>query len=64
MFVLTVPMIMVGWTASRPAAGSGIRLFCAGVQMLFFSNAFFHLITTFVFGERLGGWLNRRQGCM
>ena len=26
-------------------------MFCAGVQMLFFSNAFFHLITTFVFGE-------------
>ena len=51
MAVLTVPMIMVGWAASRPAAGSGIRLFCAGVQMLFFSNAFFHLITTFVFGE-------------
>ena len=51
MTVLTVPMIMVGWAASRPAAGPGIRLFCAGVQMLFFSNAFFHLITTFVFGE-------------
>ena len=51
MTVLTVLMIMLGWTASRPSAGSAIRLFCAGVQMLFFSNAFFHLITTFVFGE-------------
>ncbi len=51
MTVLTVPMIILGWTASRPSAGSGIRLFCAGVQMLFFSNAFFHLITTYVFGE-------------
>jgi hypothetical protein len=51
MTVLTVPMIWLGWTASRPTAGTGIRLSCAGVQMLFFSNAFFHLITTFVFGE-------------
>jgi len=51
MTVLTVPMIALGWAASRPSAGSAIRLFCAGVQMLFFSNAFFHLITTFVFGE-------------
>jgi hypothetical protein len=51
MTVLTVPMIWLGWTASRPSAGSGIRLVCAGVQMLFFSNAFFHLITTYVFGE-------------
>ncbi len=30
--------------------GIGVRLVCAGVQMLFFSNALFHLITTFVFG--------------
>jgi len=51
MTLLTVPMIVLGWRASRPSAGSGVRLFCAGVQMLFFSNAFFHLITTFVFGE-------------
>jgi hypothetical protein len=51
MTLLTVPMIMLGWAASRSSAGSGIRLFCAGVQMLFFSNALFHLITTFVFGE-------------
>ena len=51
MTVVTVPMILLGWTASRPSAGSGIRLFCAAVQMLFFSNAFFHLITTFVLGE-------------
>ena len=51
MTVLTVPIIMLGWMASRQSAGSGIRLFCAGVQMLFFSNAFFHLITTYVFGE-------------
>lgn len=51
MTVLTVPMVVVGWAASRPAAGSGIRLFCAAVQMLFFSNALFHLITTFSFGE-------------
>lgn len=51
MAVLTVPMIVLGWTASRPSAGSGIRLFCAGVQMLFFSNAFFHLITTCVFWD-------------
>jgi len=34
------PMIVLGWAASRPSAGSGIRLACAGVQMLFFSNAF------------------------
>ena len=26
-------------------------MLCAGVQMLFFSNAFFHLITTCVFWE-------------
>ncbi len=26
-------------------------MFCAGVQMLFFSNAFFHLVTTYVFWE-------------
>jgi len=51
MTVLTVPMIMLGWTASRPSAGSGLSLFCAGVQMLFFGNAFFHLITTYVFWE-------------
>ena len=51
MMVLTVPMIVLGWAASRPSAGSGIRLACAGVQMLFFSNAFFHLITTVVFRE-------------
>ena len=51
MAVVTVPMIMLGWAASRAAAGPGVRLFCAGVQMLFFSNAFFHLITTLVFGE-------------
>jgi hypothetical protein len=51
MFVVTVPMSLLGWMASRPSAGSGIRLVCAGVQMLFFSNAFFHLITTVVFGE-------------
>ncbi|MDH3645937.1 MAG: HXXEE domain-containing protein [Gammaproteobacteria bacterium] len=51
MTVVTVPMIMLGWAASRPSAGSRIRLVCAGVQMLFFSNAFFHLITTYVFGE-------------
>ncbi len=55
MTLLTVPMIMLGWAASRPSAGSGIRLFCAGVQMLFFSNAFFHLITTYVFGEYTPG---------
>ena len=51
MTVVTVPMIMLGWAASRTAAGSRTRLVCAGVQMLFFSNAFFHLITTCVFGE-------------
>jgi hypothetical protein len=51
MAVLTVPVILLGWTASRPSASSGIRLFCAGVQMLFFSNAVFHLIVTLVFGE-------------
>jgi len=51
MTVVTVPMILLGWMASRPSAGSGVRLVCAGVQMLFFSNALFHLITTFVFGE-------------
>jgi hypothetical protein len=51
MIVVTVPMILLGWAASRPSSGSGIRLVCAGVQMLFFSNAIFHLITTLVFGE-------------
>lgn len=55
MTVLSVPMIMLGWTASRRSAGSAIRLFCAGVQMIFFSNAFFHLITTFVLGENSPG---------
>ncbi len=51
MTVVTAPMILLGWAASRPSADSGIRLFCAGVQMVFFANAIFHLITTFVFGE-------------
>ena len=51
MSVITVLMVTLGWAASRPAAGPGPRLACAGVQMLFFSNAFFHLITTVVFGE-------------
>ena len=51
MTVVTVPMIVLGWAASRQSAGPGSSLVCAGVQMLFFSNAFFHLITTFAFGE-------------
>lgn len=51
MTVLTVLMVLLGWTSSRPSAGSAIRLFSAGVQMLFFSNALFHLLTTYVFGE-------------
>ena len=51
MTVVTVPMILLGWTASRRSANSGARLVCAGVQMLFFSNAFFHLITTYLFWE-------------
>jgi hypothetical protein len=51
MSVLTVLALLLGWVASRPTAGSGSRLTCAAVQMLFFSNAFFHLITTVVFGE-------------
>ena len=51
MSVLTVLAVILGWVASRPTAGSGSRLTCAAVQMLFFSNAFFHLITTVVFGE-------------
>lgn len=51
MSVVTVPMVLLGWAASRRAAGPGIRLLCAGVQMLFVSNAAFHLITTSVFGE-------------
>ena len=51
MTVVSVPMILIGWAASRPPAGSGIRLLCAGLQMMFFANASFHLITTFVFGE-------------
>ena len=51
MSVLTVLALFLGWVASRPTAGPGSRLICAAVQMLFFSNAFFHLITTVVFGE-------------
>lgn len=51
MTVVTVPMVALGWAASRPRAGRGTRLVCAAVQMIFFSNAFFHLTTTFVFGE-------------
>lgn len=51
MAVVTVPMVLFGWAASRPSAGSGIRLVCAGVQTVFFANAFFHLTTTLVFGE-------------
>ena len=51
MTVVTVLMILLGWTASRPSAGSATRLICAAVQMLFFSNACFHVIATFAFGE-------------
>ena len=51
MIVVTMPMIMLGWTASRPSSGTATRLFCAAVQMLFLSNACFHVITTFAFGE-------------
>lgn len=51
MTLVTVPMVLLGWAASRASAGAGVRLVCAGVQMVFFANAFFHLITTFVFGE-------------
>lgn len=51
MTILTVPMILLGGTASRSSAGPGLRLACAGVQMLFFSNAVFHVVTTFVFAE-------------
>lgn len=51
MSAVTVPMILLGWAASRPSAGSGTRLACAGVQMLFLSNACFHLITTFAFAK-------------
>jgi hypothetical protein len=50
MTVLTALMVALAWAASRPSAGSRVRLICAGVQMLFFSNACFHLITTIVFG--------------
>ena len=51
MSVVTVPVVLLGWAASRASAGSGVRLVCAGVQMVFFANAIFHLITTVVFGE-------------
>jgi len=51
MTVVTVPVVLLGWSASRPSAGPGSRLVCAGVQMLFFANALFHLITTVAFGE-------------
>jgi hypothetical protein len=51
MSVVAVATIVLGWAGSRRSAGPGIRLLCAGVQMLFFANALFHLITTFVFGE-------------
>lgn len=51
MAVVTAPLILLGWAASRPSAGSGIRLVCASVQMVLFANAIFHLITTFAFGE-------------
>ena len=50
MGVLTVLAFVLGWVASRPSAESGSRLTCAAVQMLFFSNALFHLVTTIVFG--------------
>ena len=51
MTLVTGLMILLGWAASRPSAGSRIRLVCAGVQMVFFANAAFHLVTTFVFRE-------------
>lgn len=51
MIAVTVPMVLLGWAASRSSAGAGSRLACAGVQMLFASNAVFHLVTTIAFGE-------------
>lgn len=55
MSVVTVPMVLLGWAASRPSAGPGVRLVCAGVQMLFFSNALVHLGATVFFREYAPG---------